>query len=471
MKVLDFEVDLESYDELKTLLHRLIKDFDSLIFNDGGGFTFQFGQMQDGKMNYHGPGGIISYSCFPFIEAVCKHEDLQDDAEKFLHLLIERNDGQEKWDRATWTDEHPFGLYASFALILANKKYVQTHIELLRTFDRDHIFDQEQTFTNRFIAKWGYCDELLHLMAARLMSILTANSAWHFDELLGDILSPLMNNDDERSKFYNYLLKDNLEEDYRFQKLPGEYIFGELIKGINEFLDEEVGSPEHLDEFLKLYDARTIQKFDFEICKIERFFKDRTANASDGIKIESKRNLFNPSIYRNNALNVQLRIPMGFQMVEDVENKAFPKSWEDDRLHILDHRKAGQVQFMNLEGNNQSRIIIMLAAVKYKSANAFFKKAEADGAAYLKSIEDQNIRMDYNYNYHSMETPDGFDGYQSVEQIFYEAPKNKKVAGRLWVHMFLKEQTMLGLYFDLMIGEDEILETVESVKSWEGATS
>jgi len=473
MKVWDFEVDLEDLNSIKSVLSNLIEKYDSLIINDGGGFTFQFGQMDGDKMKYHGERGL-SYTCFPFFEAACQHEELQADAQHFLQLLTETNDGQELWDRSTWSDEHPMGLYASFALILSNKKYVQTHIELFRTFHRDHIFDTEQVFVEQFIHQWGYCDELLHLIAARLLSIQNSSSFWHFDELLGGILSPLIDDVEERNKFYNYLLKDSFEMDYRFQDLPGEAIYGELLKGINEHINEELNEPDHFLELLSKYDFWSIKKFEFEVCKVDRFFRDENdTSLSDRIKINSRRNLANPTIYQNSALNVQVSIPMGFQVLDDPENKLLPRTWKDDVLHISDHRESGQIQFMNFDNKDSTpkmtrsvgRIIVMLSPIEYESAEAFFAKAEADGEAYLKSIEGRGVRTDYNYNYHSMETPEGFDGYQSVEQVFYKAPKNVKITGRLRTHMFLINQRLLSLYFDLLIKEDEILETVESVRN------
>ncbi len=66
-------------------------------------------------------------------------------------------------------EEVTFGLYPAFLLALQNKKYIPVFINMIKTFDMDHEVYESSCILS-LVDKYGACDEILVLLAVRMVT-------------------------------------------------------------------------------------------------------------------------------------------------------------------------------------------------------------------------------------------------------------------------------------------------------------
>ncbi len=199
-----FEVNLENPLSIADTLDRLLANIGALcetaVEKNGIETGLRYGVYKDGNFIEHTckvHDRIPLYSELAFFLQSAKNTANTNKILKYVQFIMAKNKVEKVW----LDDEMPMGLNASFSLAYTNKEYISDFINFLRTVDMNHEVYQVY-FIKILLNRWGICDPILKLLAARAGSI-----SGQFGLEGCDIPSL---SDDQKKAFFEYLLKDSL---------------------------------------------------------------------------------------------------------------------------------------------------------------------------------------------------------------------------------------------------------------------
>lgn len=165
---------------------------------------------------------------FSFFEAAVKHDNLSSKIMEYTKVTAKG-----KYDSRIWLDdETPAGTGAIMALVTKNIKWIPSYIDFLRSSDLDHEVNQSGDIFS-IIKKYGWCEETLTIVIARLLSCHGQHGEEDFEAFLED---GLLNFIKENESLFIEKLKEELENPIFKSELT--YSKEEYIEEIFEYYIE-----------------------------------------------------------------------------------------------------------------------------------------------------------------------------------------------------------------------------------------
>ncbi len=140
---------------------------------------------------------------YSFFEAAVKHDNLSSKIMEYTKVTAKG-----KYDSRIWLDdETPAGTGAIMALVTKNIKWIPSYIDFLRSSDLDHEVNQSGDISS-IIKKYGWCEETLTIVIARLLSCHGQHGKEDFEAYLEDGLLTYIT---ENKSLFIEKLKEELE--------------------------------------------------------------------------------------------------------------------------------------------------------------------------------------------------------------------------------------------------------------------
>jgi len=162
-------VDIDNPVDVSKTLEALLANLETLCEYATENKGIKYGKYHEEsfieyQINLH--DNLPSYSELVFFLTAAKNSSNFNVIVSFVEAIMQKNKTKKVW----LDQEMPMGLNASFALAYTNKTYISNFIDFLRTTDMNKEVYQ-YIFISLLEKKWGICNEVIALLAARIHSI------------------------------------------------------------------------------------------------------------------------------------------------------------------------------------------------------------------------------------------------------------------------------------------------------------